>query len=94
MKHEVNRERTVVVHTAGSSTEAMVIRGLLESAGIASPGSVSTDPFPMREAPEGFHEPEIVVLESEEEKARRIIADHLASDQGLEAADSERPPEG
>ena len=93
MKNEINRERTVVVHTAGSSTEAMVIRGLLESAGIASPGSVSTDPFPMREAPEGFHEPEILVLESQEEIARRIIADYLASDQGLEATDSEKPPE-
>ncbi len=93
MKQEANRERSVVVHTAGSSTEAMVIRGLLESAGIASPGSVSSDPFPMREAPEGFHEPEILVLESQAEEARRIIAEYLASDQGLEAADSDEPPE-
>jgi hypothetical protein len=33
-----------VVHTAGTLAEAMVIGSLLESEGIPSPGSVSTDP--------------------------------------------------
>jgi hypothetical protein len=55
----------------------MVIRGLLESEGMRSPGSVSTDPFPLREPPEGTHGVEIYVLESQMEKARRIIAEHL-----------------
>ena len=82
------RERTVVVHQAGTWTEAVVIRGLLESAGIASPASTSTDPFPMREPPKGTHGVEIIVLESQAEDARRIIADYLAS---AESIDSEEP---
>jgi hypothetical protein len=77
-------ERTVEIYTAGSWTEAVVIRGLLESAGIASPGSVSTDPFPLREPPEGTHGTEIVVLESLADEARRIIADYLASNEKIE----------
>lgn len=65
--------------------EAMVIRGLLESEGIKSPGSVSTDPFPLGEPPEGTHGVEIYVLESQVGKARRIIAEHLKKeDAGLD----------
>jgi hypothetical protein len=70
-------ERVVVAHTAGTAAEAMVIRGLLESAGIRSPGSVSTDPFPLREPPEGTHGVEIFVLESQADHARRIIEEYL-----------------
>jgi len=77
MTEEPTREKTVVVHTAGTWTEAVVIRGLLESAGIHSPASTTTDPFPMREPPEGQHGVEIVVLESQQEEARRIIADYV-----------------
>lgn len=77
MSDQPTRERTVLVHTAGTTTEAEVIRGLLESAGIASPGSVSSDPFPMREPPQGMPGVEIVVLESQAEDARNIIADYL-----------------
>jgi Putative prokaryotic signal transducing protein len=76
MQHH-SKERVVVVHTAGTIAEAMVIRGLLETAGIRSPGSVTTDPFPMREPPEGTHGTEILVLESQVEHARRIIAEYL-----------------
>jgi hypothetical protein len=71
-----------------------VIRGLLESAGIVSPGSASTDPFPMRDAPEGFRDTEIIVMESQAEKARRIIADYLNSNEGIELEDSEDSKEG
>jgi hypothetical protein len=55
----------------------MVIRGLLESEGISSPGSVSHDPFPLRETPEGTHGVEVYVLESRAEEAKKIIAQHL-----------------
>jgi hypothetical protein len=82
-------ERTVLVHTAGTWTEAVVIRGLLESAGIASPGSDSTDPFPLREPPEGTHGTEIVVLESRAEEARRLISEYLASNESIEADESQ-----
>ena len=68
-------EKLVVAYTAGSVSEAMVIRGLLESAGIHSPGSASTDPFPLNEAPEGTHGPEIFVRESQLAEAKKIIAE-------------------
>lgn len=77
MADKPTRERTVVVHQAGSSTEAMIIRGLLESAGIKSPTSATSGPFPMREPPEGMPGAEIMVLESQAEEARRIIEDYL-----------------
>ncbi len=77
MKDEPTRESVVVVHLAGTWTEAMVIRGLLESAGIESPASTSTDPFPMREPPKGIHGLEILVLSSQADEARSIIADYL-----------------
>lgn len=82
-------EKAIVVHTAGSMAEAMVIRGLLQSGGIVSPGSVSTDPFPMREPPEGTHGTEIVVLESHAEEARRLIAEYLRDNDGDESDDSD-----
>jgi len=79
----------VVVHSAGSNTEAMVIRGLLESAGIASPGSASTDPFPMAEAGDDFHSSDVIVLESQADEARKIIAEYLKSNEGIEIEDTE-----
>jgi len=87
-------ERTVVVHQAGSWTEAVVIRGLLESAGIASPASTTTDPFPMREPPQGIHGVEIIVLESQAEEARRIIQDHLESSASIPPEDSSEAEHG
>ncbi len=79
MTKEPIHERIVVVHQAGSWTEAVVIRGLLRSYGIESPASTSTDPFPMRKPPKGTHGVEILVLESQADEARRIIAEYLAS---------------
>ena len=78
-KEEPTREAVIVVHQAGTWTEAVVLRGLLESAGIASPASTSSDPFPMREPPKGTHGVEILVLASQADDARRIIADYLGS---------------
>jgi hypothetical protein len=94
MTNQQSRERSVVVHTAGTATEALVIRGLLESVGIVSPGSASTDPFPLREAPEGFRDTEIIVMESQADAARHIIADYLNSNEGIELEDSEDSKEG
>ncbi len=84
----MGEERTVVVHQAGTSTEAVVIRGLLESAGIASPGPAGANPFPMREPPEGFRDTDIVVLESQAENARSVIANYLTSGDSIEIEDS------
>jgi hypothetical protein len=79
MSHQDPSERTVVVHIAGTSGEAMVIRGLLQSEGIDSPGSTSSDPFPLRENPEGTHGVEIMVLESQADTARKLIQSHLTA---------------
>jgi len=46
---------------------------------IESPALTSTDPFPMREPPEGMHGVEILVLASQADDARRIMAHCLAS---------------
>lgn len=78
MSHSSNQDPVIVVHYAGTSTEAMVIRGLLESAGISSPASTFTDPFPLRETPKGTHGSEIEVLASQAEEARRIISEYLS----------------
>jgi hypothetical protein len=76
-----SQERVVVAYTAGTAAEAMVVRGLLESAGISSPGSVSNDPFPLRESPEGTHGVEVYVLEPRAEEARKLIAEYQKGNQ-------------
>ena len=88
MSQEPTHEPVVVVHQAGSWTEAEVIRGLLRSAGIDSPRLTSADPFPMREPPKGFHGAEILAFESQADDARRIIADYLAGAQETESEES------
>lgn len=69
--------------------EAVVVRGLLESAGIHSPNPASTDPFPMGEAVAGFRDTDVVVLESQADEARRIIAEYLESNEGIEVENPE-----
>jgi hypothetical protein len=77
MSKDQSRESVVVAHTAGTATEAMVIRGLLESAGIHSPGFDGAEPFPLNEPPEGTHGAEVYVLESQAKEAQRLIAEYL-----------------
>jgi hypothetical protein len=71
-------QRIVVVHTAGSWTEAMVVRGLLESAGIASPALGDGDPSPLPDVTPFLHGIEIYALESEAERARKLIGEYLS----------------
>lgn len=79
-KHrEPDKNRLVVAYVAGSTAEALVIRGLLESNGIKSPEPTTTDPFPLNEPPEGTHGPEIYTLEQQAEEARRIIETYRRS---------------
>ena len=88
MTENLNEQKTVMVHQAGSSTEAVVIRGLLESRGIVSPGSAGSDPFPMGTPPEGFRDTDILVLESQAEEAKRVIADYLTSSDSIQLEDN------
>jgi hypothetical protein len=82
MTQRPSGERLVVAHIAGTSAEAMVIRGLLQSAGILSPDFDSADPFPLNEPPEGAHGAEIYVPESQVEDARRILAEFSKGHEG------------
>lgn len=70
----------VVVHKAGSATEAMVIRGLLQSAGLSTLDVLEGDELLQRET---MGDTDIVVYQSEAEDARRIIADYLASGENI-----------
>ena len=90
-----SRDPTVIVHRATTSTEAMVIRGLLESAGLKVPDFSGGAPFPMHSPPAGMTDGDIVVLASQADDARRIIADYLSSEEGveIESTDDELPPE-
>ena len=83
MSDDRSNERVVVAHTAESSTEAMVIRSLLESAGIETADELSADPFPIPENPEEPHNLEIRVLESQADEARKVIAEYLAGNTGV-----------
>jgi hypothetical protein len=83
MSEEHSNERVVVAHVAESATEAMVIRSLLESAGIETPDSISSDPFPIPENPEEPHNLEIRVLESQADEARKVIAEYLSGNATL-----------
>ena len=94
MEREHRDEKLVMVRTASSATEAMVNRGLLDSAGIASPDLSAGDPFPIGEAIEGFHNAQVFALESQAEKARQIIAVYLKSNEGVEVEDSGDEPDG
>jgi hypothetical protein len=90
-----SHDPTVIVHRATTSTEAMVIRGLLESAGLKVPDFSGGAPFPMHAPPAGMTDGDIIVLASQAEDARRIIADYLSSDESveeIEAVDDEPPP--
>jgi hypothetical protein len=73
--HDPSQERVVVAYTAGTAAEAMVIRGLLESAGISSPGSGSNDPFPL--------------LEPRAEEARQLIEEYQKGNQSVGESDEE-----
>jgi hypothetical protein len=61
------------VFEATTMAEALVVRGLLQSAGIDSPDFDAADPFPMKEPPEGVHGAEVWVRESQAGDAARII---------------------
>jgi hypothetical protein len=67
-------ERIVVVYTAVTWIEAMVVRGLLESAGIPSPALGDGNPTDPSLTLQGI---EIYSLASQAEEAKRVIAEHL-----------------
>lgn len=73
MKREQSKERLVKVYDAPTNSEAMVVRGLLQSAGFHAPDFDALDPFPMHDPPEGWHSSEVWVPESQANEARQIL---------------------
>ena len=47
----------------------------------------------MREPPEGFRDTDIVVLESQAENARRVIADYVTSSDSIQIEEDSESPE-
>lgn len=77
-RNDAPSEATVVVHRAHSLSEAVVLRALLESAGIPSPALAGNDPYPLRRPPADFPGVEILVPESYAEEARDILEEYLS----------------
>jgi hypothetical protein len=69
------QEPIVVVYTAYSWIEAVVVRSLLESAGIASPALGDGNLPDLAFVSMGI---EIYTLKSQAERARQVIEEHLA----------------
>lgn len=82
----------VIVHCAATSTEAMVIRGLLESAGIHAPDPTAGKPLTMHAHPADVAGDDIAVLASQAEDAKRIITEYLSSNEGVEMEQSDEEP--
>ena len=93
-------ESITVVHTARSLTEAMVVRGLLESAGIASPelGGGGSSPWPGAVSilhPTRGIQIQIYAIASQAGRARELIAAYLAeAEQEAERGAEQDPSDG
>jgi hypothetical protein len=94
MRDPGNTDSVIIVHHAATSIEAMVIRGLLESAGIEPVDFVANKPLTMHAHPTGFAADDIAVFASEAEDARRIIAEYLSSGEGTGMEHSDGEPGG
>jgi hypothetical protein len=66
-------EPFVTIYEAETAEEATILRGLLQSAGIESPPSIFSDPFPLPNFSEITHGTEILVRSSQVEDAREIL---------------------
>jgi hypothetical protein len=75
-----------VVYTAGSWIEAVVVRGLLESAGIESPALGDGN---LPDLTPIFSGIEIYTLESQADRARELIAEHLRTVDDLDEVSGE-----
>ncbi len=70
---EGKKEKLVRVFEAPTITEATVVRSLLNSAGIFSPDFESAEPFVLHDPPQGWHDAEVWVPESQAQEACRLI---------------------
>jgi hypothetical protein len=73
-------EAIVAVHTSRSWTEAVVVRGLLESEGITATELGVGTPSPLPDLAPVLYGIEIFVLASQADRARGLIAEYLAGE--------------
>ncbi len=73
LKPKAAGEPFIVVYEAESPVEAMVLRGLLVSAGIESPQPTPSDPFPLPGGNELTSDTSILARASRAEDARKLI---------------------
>jgi hypothetical protein len=73
-------EVIVAVHTSRSWTEAVVVRGLLQSEGIAATELGLGTPSPLPDLAPLLYGIEIFVVASQADRARRLIAEYLAGE--------------
>jgi hypothetical protein len=67
-------EPFIVVFEADNAVEAVVLRGLLESAGLESPQPSFTDPFPGAFGAIFTHDTSVLARASQADDARQLIA--------------------
>jgi hypothetical protein len=63
----------VVIYETETAEEATILRGLLQSAGIESPPTVFSDPFPLPNFSEVTHGTEVIVRASQVDDANQIL---------------------
>jgi hypothetical protein len=66
----------VIIYETETPEEATILRGLLQSAGIESPPTVFSDPFPLPTFSEITHGTEVIVRTSQVEDAKQILASY------------------
>jgi hypothetical protein len=63
----------VIIYETETPEEATILRGLLQSAGIESPPTVFSDPFPLPNFSEITHGTEVIVRTSQVKDAKQIL---------------------
>lgn len=63
----------IIIYETDTPEEALILRGLLESAGIESPASSFTEPIPLHDYSDVTRRARVMVRTSQVEDARRIL---------------------
>jgi len=88
MSERTSKEPMALAYTTATATEAIVVRGLLESAGIYAPNPDAAEPFPFNEPSELTHSTDIYVAASRVDEARKIIEDYLRANASGDSAEA------
>jgi len=86
MSERSTKEPMALAYTTATATEAMVVRGLLESAGIYALNPDSAEPFPFNEPSELTNATDIYVPKSRVDEARKMIEDYIKANARTDSA--------